>query len=113
MRSIDGKFDAYDPAAPNAGDYGTDPAAPNENAGLNYARGVLRDKVTVDCKGHVQFGDPAMVFPPSYRTEAEMYIAATIKIEETVGDLASALNQNSFGRIILGNIGGSGYWKLL
>lgn len=93
----DGFWDAYDP---------------NATDGLEVPRGVLMVHTMTDSAGHVIKNVHPFNTGCGKLTE-EVYICGTFRIEETVGNLGAALTHPAFGRVIIGNVGGAGLWKML
>lgn len=91
------------------------PYDPNATDGTQYPRGVLEYDLVTDSSGDVQVnGYGHTMFgphcPPNY---INVYICGTFRTEETSGNLAAALANPGFGRLITGTATGPGIWKLL
>lgn len=97
QRSTDGFWDAYDPNATN---------------GLEYPRGVLKYHTVTDETGRViRNTEPFGTGCGPLTTQ--IFICGIFRNEQTVGDLAAALAQPGFGRLLVGFVGSAGEWKLL
>lgn len=96
QRLDDELFDAYDP---------------NTDNGLQIPRGVLRYSVMTDEKGRInnEFIPFGIECGPLY---TNMFYCGSFRIEDTKGDLASAIQYPNFGRLIEGFVGGQGLWVL-
>ena len=98
QRTADGLWDEFDPLADD---------------GTETARGVLRYSVTTDAQGRMTHILVPLIGSGCGPYYTNVWVEGNFRIEDTVGNLASALSQNGFGRLIEGNVGGSGFWKLL
>ena len=98
QKVADGLWDVFDPLASD---------------GTQTARGVLRYSVTTDSQGrmtHLRVPLTGSACGPYY---TNVWVEGYFRIEETIGDLATALGQPGFGRLIDGSVGSPGLWKLL
>lgn len=93
-----GLWDAYNPEADN---------------GLQYPRGVLKFTTKTDAEGRVtNMGNTYMVTGCGPWTTI-MYYEGTFYVGDTHGNLAAALGNPAFGRMIEGTVAGPGTWKLV
>jgi hypothetical protein len=97
QRATDGLWGAFDPTA-------TD--------GLQIPRGVLRYDTVVDANGRIKRAT-GMFGTSCGDLYTNAWICGTFRIETTPNHLAEALSHESFGRLVEGNIGGTGVWKLV
>ena len=98
QRDEDGKWAAYDPDAVN---------------GLQYPRGVLKFTTVTNADGRVtNIGNTfAQTGCTPYTTN--VYYEGTFNVADTYGNLAAALGNPAFGRMLEGAVAGPGVWKLV
>lgn len=85
---------------------------PNASNGLQIPRGVLRyDITTNECSQIMNY--VVAFFAGCQPMYTNVYYEGSFRIEDTHGNLAAALSHPGFGRLIEGNPGGTGSWKLL
>ena len=98
QRDADGLWAAYDPDAVN---------------GLQYPRGVLKFTTVTNADGRVtNIGNTfAQTGCTPYTTN--VYYEGTFNVADTYGNLAAALGNPAFGRMLEGAVAGPGVWKLV
>ena len=87
------------------------PFSPVASDGSQDPRGVLRYDTQTDADGAIISNFPMLsaLCPPLYTS---MFKCGEFRTEETIGDLASALAEPGFGRLVIGGPVGPGTWKL-
>ena len=82
--------------------------------GLQYPRGVLKFTTTVNADGDItNMGVTFLGAMGCGPKTTYMYICGSFMVADTIGNLAAALGNPGFGRMLEGSVDGPGVWKLL
>ncbi len=98
QREADNLWDAYNPEATN---------------GLQYPRGVLKFTTATDAEGRVTNMGNTFLNTGCGPKTTNMYIEGSFRVADTYGNLAAALGNPAFGRMVEGWPAGPGIWKLV
>lgn len=98
QKDEDGRWDAYDPQAVN---------------GLQYPRGVLKFTTVTDANGRVTNIGNTFLMTGCTPFTTNVYYEGTFNVSDTYGNLAAALGNPAFGRMLEGSVAGPGVWKLV